>query len=67
MKAIPSVDNCQLCGQDLRAYASYFDSKQRGSTQWAWMCFKCWLEYGASLGTGKAQKYDSVTDEKLGG
>ena len=67
MKAKPSIDNCQLCGDDLRRFDNFYDGRQRDSTQWAWMCLECWQYYGSGVGTGRGQEYDSITSEKVRG
>ena len=65
--ARPSTDKCQLCQVDLRQFDTFYDGRVRGETSWVWMCRECWRDYGAGLGTGIGQEYDSKTDEKLRG
>lgn len=57
---------CQMCGVDLAKRNHFIDGKtSRGS--WALMCPFCHIFYGVGLGTGKGQKYNSKTREKVEG
>ncbi len=60
--AVPNV--CQLCDSTLEDV--FYDARTQ-SGRWGILCQMCFNEVGTGLGTGKGQKYDHKTLEKLGG
>jgi hypothetical protein len=55
---------CDVCGAHLGA--SFVDGRiQQGP--WAIMCLPCHYDQGVGLGTGRGQRYCSVTMEKVEG
>ncbi|MBU2346567.1 MAG: hypothetical protein KJ888_20445 [Gammaproteobacteria bacterium] len=63
--------NCDICQEDLHPFTNkhwFVDGKTSiGSGPWALMCARCFEIYGTGLGTGKGQKYDADTMEKIEG
>ena len=57
---------CQLCDVELEA-CKYFVDGRTCVGPWALMCPLCHKGMGVGLGTGKGQKYDSKTLEKMEG
>lgn len=57
---------CDICRFPLNK-GSYFVDGKTVSGPWALMCPKCFKFYGIGLGTGKGQKYNSKTREKMEG
>ena len=55
---------CQLCKQPLED--AWIDGKTSFGP-WAHMCVACHYGKGVGLGTGKGQKYDLATREKIEG
>ena len=68
-KWLSKADNCDICKEPL----DWALNKQwfvDGATQmgpWALMCPRCFEMYGVGLGTGRGQKYDYKTKEKIEG
>lgn len=60
--------NCDYCTQPLKETPDgvFYDCKTRLGP-WALLCSVCFEAIGCGLGTGKGQKYDSHTREKLEG
>jgi len=58
-------DACDVCGRKPTPY--FVDGRLAGAHTWALMCPECFKALGVGLGTGKGQKYDSKTLEKLEG
>lgn len=69
MKKIKAIapENCDLCKDTLRRFDTFYDGRLQGRSQWAWLCAECWQQYGAGLGTGTGQEYDSTSNEKIRG
>lgn len=63
---VPEV--CELCKKAWTGNV-FFDACIRagGRTIWGLVCAACHMQYGFGLGTGKGQKYDLTTKEKLAG
>lgn len=61
-------DFCEKLRQDpdLKKHEWFVDGKTKFGP-WALMCPKHFKQYGVGLGTGKGQKYDSKTLEKIEG
>jgi hypothetical protein len=59
--------DCDLCDVDLEACNYFVDGRIKNSYTWAMMCPICHKFEGVGLGTGRGQKYDSKTLEKLEG
>ena len=55
---------CQLCKRPLKV--AWIDGKTSFGP-WAHMCVACHSAEGGKLGTGKGQKYDLATREKIEG
>lgn len=60
----PVPEYCQLCGFTLSEF--FIDGKTKYGP-WGIMCQDCHEEHGVGLGTGKGQRYDARTLEKLEG
>ncbi|MBU1173502.1 MAG: hypothetical protein KKD44_28375 [Proteobacteria bacterium] len=58
---------CSLCGTSLAEEKYFVDGIEIESRRWALMCPSCFKYSGEGLGTGRGQKYDSKTLEKLEG
>ena len=65
-KWLGKVDKCELCGTDLNDLIYFVDGRTKDGP-WGLMCEICHGLYGVGLGTGKGQKYDAVTKEKIDG
>ena len=64
----PAPEHCDLCSRPMsEGGTAWIDGKVQGYSSWANMCEKCWRDYGVGLGTGRGQKYDLETKEKIGG
>lgn len=61
-------DYCELCHGPFTGNV-FFDACLRvgGRTIWGLVCAACHVRSGFGLGTGKGQKYDLKTKEKLAG
>lgn len=57
---------CDICKRPLNEKPFFFDGATGGGP-WALMCPSCHAFYGVGLGTGRGQKYDSKTREKVAG
>jgi hypothetical protein len=60
-KWLGKVDKCDLC--DEKITTGFVDGRLIGRTSWALICFPCFRQYGAGLGTGLGQKYVDVSGE----
>jgi len=57
---------CDLCHRSLLRFPAFYDgATARGP--WAWMCQRCFRQFGLGLGPGRGQEYDSTTKNKLNG
>ena len=61
-------DSCELCHKKWTDNV-FFDACIRigGRAIWGLVCAACHRNFGFGLGTGKGQKYDLTTKEKLEG
>lgn len=66
-KWMSSFEKCDLCGKPLKDHVPYFVDGNTAYGCWALMCPTCFQKVGRGLGTGKGQKYDGKTGEKLEG
>jgi hypothetical protein len=57
---------CDLCHLPLKG-DSFYDFKVPIFGQWGIGCEHCFVKYGGELGTGRGQKYNSKTMEKING
>ena len=51
---ISKIEKCDIC--DCKITDVVYDGRTK-SGPWAWMCEKCFHEYGVGLGTGLGQKF----------
>ena len=60
---------CDICRDALDRFVNkmWFVDGRTTSGRWAMMCPECFEHYGVGLGTGKGQKYDFNTMEKIEG
>ena len=63
-KWLGTLDGCQICGMEV---GDTFVDGRTVHGPWAIMCEVCHKTHGVGLGTGKGQKYDTKTKEKLEG
>jgi hypothetical protein len=67
MKWIGEVpEKCEACGQPFTGNV-FFDAAVGVRRIWGLVCLTCHTLSGHGLGTGKGQKYDLTTREKLDG
>ena len=59
--------HCDICEENLRQSDTFYDGKIRGRSFWALMCLECWQLYGAGIGTGIGQEYNSADNVKIRG
>jgi hypothetical protein len=60
--------NCDLCGVPLNTETiTFFVDGRTDTSHWALMCPYCHRLHGDGIGTGRGQKYDSKTLEKVEG
>ena len=64
-KWIGKVGECNICQGSISDW--FVDGKTNITGQWALMCPSCFEKYGVGLGTGRGQKYDYETREKVEG
>lgn len=62
---------CQLCGTSIGAsqpapFNQFVDGKTL-SGSWGLLCVPCHEAYGCGLGTGRGQKYNAATLDKVEG
>lgn len=57
---------CDICHTDLTAATYFYDAATKYGP-WALVCPECFINHCFGLGTGRGQKYDSKTLEKVGG
>jgi len=60
----PAPTKCNICG---RAPQGRFVDGKTCMGPWALMCETCHEAFGVGIGTGKGQKYDTRTLEKIDG
>lgn len=60
----PIPTRCDLDNAELKG--TFVDGKTRGGP-WANMCEQCFSKHGVGLGTGRGQRYDATTGEKIDG
>ena len=65
-KWLGKAEFCDLCRQSLQD-GDFFVDGRTSFGSWALLCPACFEKHGSGLGTGKGQKYDSKTFEKLEG
>ena len=58
---------CDICHDDFTNDDYFIDGRLEYGSHWAIMCSRCHDEWGTGLGTGKGQKYDWETLEKISG
>jgi len=58
---------CDLCARPLETFPTFYDARLADDPRWGLFCADCWQRYGAGLGTGLGQEYDSLSREKLRG
>lgn len=56
--------HCDKCTQEL--HGQFVDGRTKMG-QWGILCIACFRRVGVGLGTGKGQRYDLTTLEKLEG
>lgn len=56
---------CDVCGKPVGA--TFVDGKVKGVSSWATMCERCFGIVGVGLGTGKGQRFNTQTGQKLAG
>ena len=71
-KWLGKADTCDICKVQLKQLQArirqwFVDGRVVGGSAWALMCPTCFDTYGVGLGTGKGQKYDFETKEKIEG
>lgn len=70
-KWLGQSDRCDICQEDLHPFEDkhwFVDGETKTVFKtWALMCARCFEIYGVGLGTGKGQKYDAETMEKIEG
>lgn len=64
VKWIGDAEACDICKRSLDA--GFVDGATRGGP-WALMCLQCHRLHGVGLGTGRGQRYDGKTKEKVDG
>ena len=60
-------EKCDLCKTPLRPPEKFFYDFRTQMGPWGCGCEECFDQYGVGLGTGKGQKYDLKTLEKVAG
>ena len=63
-KWMGSEPKCDFCQRQPKRF--FVDGATRQGP-WAMMCEGCFVLEGVGLGTGRGQKYDAKTREKVGG
>jgi len=61
---------CDICSGDLRKGQHFYDAVMKTPVRtWALVCEGCYITYRQykTLGTGKGQQYDSITNLKTDG
>jgi len=58
------IENCEACGGKV---GKVFYDAYTPATRWAILCHPCFQELKGKLGTGRGQKYDTQTLEKMEG
>ncbi len=66
VKWLSPAEKCDLCGVELRNYEHFYDAKTYQGP-WGLLCPVCFDIHGIGLGTGKGQKYNYETKEKIEG
>lgn len=61
----PAPKECDICRVSLEK-KDFVDGVTRMGP-WGCMCLDCHSLYGRGLGTGKGQRYNGITLEKIGG
>ena len=68
------IENCEACGgkvgevfYDAYTIRPFILDYLHPATRWAILCHGCFQELNGKLGTGRGQKYDTKTLEKLEG
>ena len=70
MAAINPPQNCNVCDQELKSGATFFDAAIPCYPYfglWGWVCEGCAREYNIRTGPGRGQEYNSKTNEKVRG
>lgn len=62
---LSDFSKCDICHGEIRGKVSYFVDGATIYGPFALMCPTCHEKFGRGLGTGKGQKYDGTTGEKL--
>lgn len=57
---------CDFCNNDMKDEKFFYDFKSNFGP-WGLGCEKCFKLHGCGLGTGKGQKFNMVTREKVEG
>jgi hypothetical protein len=58
---------CDFCGRDCRDVGKTFIDGKTDRGPWGLMCSNCGIFHSVGLGTGRGQRYDSKTLEKVEG
>ena len=58
---------CDLCHKKFKGFAQFFVDGKTIYGPWGIMCPDCHKSFGCGLGTGKGQKYNLNTLDKLEG
>jgi hypothetical protein len=68
-KWLGKVNKCDICKENINwtRNKQWFVDGRTTMGPWALMCCRCFEMYGVGLGTGKGQKYDANTLEKIEG
>jgi hypothetical protein len=54
---------CQVCQEPLKGF--FIDGYTHSHGRWGIMCVACHKQFGTGLGTGRGQKFDMTTLEKV--
>jgi hypothetical protein len=66
-KWLGKAENCDICEKSLTHFPKFYNGRIAGYSIWALMCQECFNAYGAGLGLGLGQEYDSMTKVKTNG
>lgn len=71
---MPLPTHCDLCGDPFNTEHQpknnppvFIDGATKFGGRWGDLCPRCHSVHGIGLGTGKGQKYNAITGEKLEG
>ena len=66
VKWLSPVEDCDICKTNLNLQPFFYDAKTANG-QWGLLCPFCFLLEGCRVGTGRGQKYNTKTKEKVAG